>query len=186
MWYKYATLTGIQDFTKMPPEKETETFSNPVAPMLPPLHKQCKCKIIKRPGGKFEWITDLTACKACVNAKIRFNLEQDALSEETSSIYKPIIPPITEVPEISEISDTPEKEPIIPEGAEVVTPDVTIPDEVSEGEKNQKPEKPKPAPGIEEVILPDENEVNNRDEEINNVVQQIRKQRQRERNNKRY
>jgi len=77
MWYRYATINGIHDFSK-PIVRKTKQLMNSNH-ILPPLHDNCKCKIIKKNNGLYQWINEFNPCKQCLESQYRFNLEQQEL-----------------------------------------------------------------------------------------------------------
>ena len=115
MWYRYAKLKGIHDFTRGLKRriKKYQTTEK----LLPPLHDNCRCRIVKK-GNTYEWLIEVDPCNQCLLARNRFNLEQIELAKArlvnpTPEIVAPIIEPTPEIkqPEIIE----PIEEEIIPE-----------------------------------------------------------------------
>ena len=103
MWYRYAEIEGIKDFTKGPKKEVKNQSDLKSMSLLPPLHDNCRCKIVQK-NGLYQWLVELEPCNQCLEAQARFNLEQNELKK-----MKPIIEPspdISSIQPINPIHDT--------------------------------------------------------------------------------
>jgi len=117
MWYRYATIDGIKDFTKKPKKEVKKQSDLKSVNLLPPLHDNCRCKIVKK-NNLYQWLVEVEPCNQCLEAQARFNLEQKELAK-----MKPIIEPNPEMSVIEPINDAGINEPIENEEIEAINPE---------------------------------------------------------------